>query len=356
MGPKATACSPFAVLSPYLIPAELAARKVVNLGDGFILRAIERLVGKTDPGCLFSPRVAPTATDRTRLQQCRGVILAGANQLNDQYTVWPGLSADEIRESGLRLIPFGIGLHGQPGHNDGLSPAARDVLIAVHERLAFSSWRCPHTVAWLAREIPQVAAQLLMTGCPVLYDKPLLEGAAFGRRMGRIAVTVTERGRFWDRETAVIDFVARTFPRAERWLVLHQNYSPPPSWEWLHHRLVARPGSGWNAYRKLRHHAVRRGFRIVAPPDADRCLAFYDTIDAHFGSRLHAHLLCLSRARRSWLVAVDGRAPGMAEYLQFPLCAPEGIEAELDCDFERVRHNATRTFPVMRQFVESLQP
>ena len=42
-------------------------------------------------------------------------------------------------------------------------------------------------------------------------------------------------------------------------------------------------------------------------------IAFYAGIDAHLGSRLHAHLLCLSRGIRSWLVPVDGRALGIAE-------------------------------------------
>ena len=63
-------------------------------------------------------------------------------------------------------------------------------------------------------------------------------------------------------------------------------------------------------------------------------MAFYEGMDMHIGSRLHAHLLCLSRARRSWLVPVDGRAAGMAEFLRFPLCQPGDLEENIDFDFE----------------------
>ena len=39
-----------------------------------------------------------------------------------------------------------------------------------------------------------------MTGCPVLYDEPLLNGSRFADQAGTVAVTVTERGDFWNRE------------------------------------------------------------------------------------------------------------------------------------------------------------
>ena len=346
--------SRLAVLTPYLIPDSLRGRKVVNLGDGFILRAIERLIGGFELGRSFSPRVALSAAAQAMLTQSPAVVLAGANQLSDRYTVWPGLTAEQIRHSGLRLIPFGIGLHGEPGQTDRLTAATRDVLTAMHEGIDFSSWRCPHTVAYLRSELPHLAPQLLMTGCPVVYDEPLLGGVPFGRGTRRIAVTVTERGDFWARETATIDFVARHFPRAERHLVLHQNYSLPGRLESFRYRWLPQPTSQLNEYQRLRKYAVRRGFTIVCPPDADACMDFYGQMDMHIGSRLHAHLLCLSRAKRSWLVPVDGRALGMAEFLGFPLCGPHQLESALGFDFETVRTRAREGFKVMERFVDTL--
>lgn len=346
--------SRLAVLTPYLIPESLRGRKIVNLGDGFILRAIERLVGKFSASRSFSPRVALPVAAEASLAQSPAVILAGANQLNDRYTVWPGLSAEHIRASKLRLLPFGVGLHGEPGFTDSLSDATKDVLIALHEKIEFSSWRCPHTVEYLQRQLPQLAPQILMTGCPVVYDSPLIDGEAFSNAARRIAVTVTERGDFWARETAVIDFVAQRFPRAQRTLVLHQNYSPPGRFEQLRHRWFPQAAAQLNEYQRLRQYAVQRGYEIVCPADADACMAFYEGMDMHIGSRLHAHLLCLSRARRSWLVPVDGRAAGMAEFLRFPLCQPGDLEENIDFDFEIVRAQAIQGYAIMRRFLKTL--
>lgn len=344
----------YSVLTPYIIPESMRGRKVVNIGDGFILRAIERLLGPFQPDKVFSPRVAPDEQTRAMLNQSTAVVLAGANQLNNNYTVWPGLSADAIRHSTLRLVPFGIGLHGEPGFSDVLSAETRAVLLAMHERIEYSSWRCPHTAEFLRQQLPEIAPQILMTGCPVTYDRPLLEGTPFSKGVDRIAVTITERHDFWDRETAIIDFAARQFPRAERFLVLHQNYSPPRRLESVRHRWFPYWQNGMNDYERIRLYAVQKGYRVIIPESADAAIAFYDRVDMHIGSRLHAHLLCLSRARRSALVAVDGRATGMAEFLGFPLYAPEHLEQALEFDFEVVRENARHGFSVMNTFLESL--
>ena len=79
----------------------------------------------------------------------------------------------------------------------------------------------------------------------------------------------------------------------------------------------------------LRAYARARGFQPVAPADADACIAFYDDIDVHVGTRLHAHLLFLSRNKRSFLVPVDGRSGGMAEFLGFPLPSADDAPAWL---------------------------
>ena len=129
------------VLTPYPIPEPLREHKVENLGDGFIVRAIERLVGTFAASRTFSPRIAPSPEALIVLAACPAVILAGANQLHDRYTVWPGLTAEWLRASNLRLVPFGIGLHGDPGHTAGLSDPTKAVLLALHERITFSSWR-----------------------------------------------------------------------------------------------------------------------------------------------------------------------------------------------------------------------
>ncbi len=353
MAAAAIAC-PYGVLTPYPIPKELAGRKVCNLGDGFILRAIERRLGAFAATHTFSPRVTVPAAAEATLAATPAVVLAGANQLAENWTIWPGFTAARLRASTLRLVPFGVGLHGAPGHSERLSATTKELLVAMHERIAFSSWRCPHTVALLARELPQLAPQLLMTGCPVVFDQPLLDGQPFAERANHVAVTPTERDDFFARETAIIDHAAATWPRTRRTLVLHQNWSPPTRGELLRHRFWPVAPERLDPCQRLRQYAVRRGFRIAAPDSADALLAFYRTVDVHVGTRLHAHLHCLSQAKRSWLVPVDGRAAGIAESLDFPLCQPDTLHAHRDFDFERVRARARALFPTMRRFVDSL--
>ncbi len=345
----------YSVLTPYLIPTSLQGRKVVNLGDGFILRAIERLIGRFSIQNIHSPRIALSGEIIQSLKQNRVVILAGANQLNDRYTVWPGLTAERIHLDNLRLIPFAIGLHGEKGYTDKLSDATRSVLLALHEKIEYSSWRCPRTVAYLNQQLPELSGQLIMTGCPVVYDTPLLEGRSFYSGTRKIAVTVTERHDFWARETRVIDFVAKHFPRSQRFLVLHQNYSPPQRFEHFRHRWGIGSEASLNEYQKLRKYAVCRGFRVICPKDADDCISFYRHMDFHVGSRLHAHLLFLSRAKRSMLVPVDDRALGMAEFLGFPLYAPDELAEGLEFDFNIVRERATQGYEEMKRFLKSLR-
>ena len=104
--PTATpGANPRAALTPYPIPPVLRGKKVENLGDGFILRAIERCLGRFADERVLSPRVAPDQQALARLEAARVVVLAGANQLHDRYTVWPGLTAATLRLVGRCRVP-----------------------------------------------------------------------------------------------------------------------------------------------------------------------------------------------------------------------------------------------------------
>jgi len=349
--PSPSSTKAYAALSPYLIPPALSNKKRVNYGDGIILRAIERHVGRLSPGGILSPRMPLSAHDKQKLTLSSGVILAGANQLNDNYTIWPSLTPDQLRDLPVRFIPFGVGIHGEDGRTSELSPQSREIISIIHERILFSSWRCPATVEYLRKSLPHLSEKFLMTGCPVLYDRPLLDGAPFAERIDRISVTVTERGDFLQRELSLLRHVAQALPSTTRFLTLHQNFSPPASFESLRHRLGRSPA---NQVETLRLEARRLGYKILIPRSADELIRFYKTIDAHVGSRLHAHLLCLSLAKRTALIGVDGRATGIAEHFGFPLYAPENIAEGLRENFEPIRDRARSTFPVMQKFLNSI--
>jgi hypothetical protein len=337
--------SNFSVLSPYQIPPELSASKVPNLGDGFILRAIERLVGGVDTTNVFSPRVAPSSEALAAMARCGTVLLGGANQLNDQYRIWPGFTAEGVRKSRLRFVPFGVGIHGKPDKAATMSDETKAVIEAIHERAEFSSWRCPRTIAYLGANLPALKDRFLLTGCPVIFGEPLLESSRFHDKDDVVAVTVTERGGFWERETASLRFVGRQFPRSKKILVIHQDYA----------RRTGCGGPALQPIEKLHAFAHQLGFSIVTPANIDEGAAVYDGVDIHFGSRLHAHLTVLSRNKRSYVVGVDDRARGMAELFDFPLCDPLRFESYLDFDFERVRTAAQRTYPILQKFLRSLQ-
>lgn len=334
------------------MPQALCGLKAVNIGDGFILRAIERLVGRFRADRLATSRAVPSPKMRASFLRSRGVILAGANQLNDRFSVWPTATAEEIRLKAWRFIPFAIGIHGARGQNEGLTPEARAQIELIHERIEFSSWRCPQTVEFLESAIPALRGRFLMTCCPVLFDLPLLDGTQFNDRARCVAVTATERDDFWAREIATLDFVARFFAKARRVLVLHQDFAqlrPPRRPDLL--GAVSPTDRSW---ADLRRHAQSLGFEIVVPDSADRAIRFYQEVDLHFGSRLHAHLHFLSQNKRSFLTRVDARADGISRALGFPLCEPSEFERYLTFDFENIRTRAREIYRVMRQFIESL--
>jgi Polysaccharide pyruvyl transferase len=344
------------VLTPYLLGTAFQKHKSVNLGDGIILRAMERLIGiYFRPECLISPRVPLNDESRNILSRTKAILIAGANQLNDNYTIVPGFDSRQLPALAGVIVPFALGLHGAPAYAQGMSQKTRQILRGVHERIRFSSWRCPLTLEYLAREIPEIRDQLLMTGCVVIYDEPLLNGTPFAAAVDSIAVTATERDDFWSRETATLRAVAGQFPKAARYLVVHQDYVGNWSWQDMIGSVLNRSRRKRLMPRKLRSYAQSLGFQVVVPSDADAATRFYRQIDMHFGSRLHAHLLFLSQAKRSFLTHVDDRAVGMAAAFDFPLCKPERLMDEIDFDFEIVRKAARQHFATMQHFISCMR-
>lgn len=343
-----------AVLTPYYYPFSNLRRFQRNIGDGLILKAIQRRSGPFSRDAIFSSRRAPTGGERRVIDEGQGLILAGANQLQDDFQPWPGLSPAEHRRSKLRVIPYGVGIGGKED-NSGASftDEAIEHIDILHDRIEYSSWRCPRTVAALKAVLPQRAEQFLMTGCPVALDNPLLEGSSFHEGDEVVAVTITDRRGFLPRELPMIDRIAKRYPRARKLLIIHTDFL-----FWLGPLWQQRLPLGGLAGERLsvRHHAMKLGYEIVVPKTAEEVYQLYkDTVDIHFGSRLHAHLLMLSLNKKSHLTFVDERMTGLAEAFDFPLCPPTDIDANIDFDFEIVRKAARRVHGTMLQFERSLK-
>jgi hypothetical protein len=344
-----------AALSPYKYRRTDPRQRRMNIGDGFILRAIERQIGPFRHDHVLTSRRAPFAAERQMLEKSSHVVMAGANQLQDDFKPWPGLSPEAHRHSSLRVVPFGVGLAGRVGGGGvTLTANALEHLRIIHERSEFSSWRCPRTVAILDRALPELKGRFLMTLCPVVLDRPLLQGKSFPDRDGTIAVTITDRGPFWEREVPMLQRVAQRYPKSRRLLVLHQDASPILASR-LNLDRLGLPRRWVGEKIAIRQFARELGYEVVKPRSGDEGIALYrDQVDLHFGSRLHAHLLMLSLNKKTFLITVDERMNGFSEYLGFPLCDPERIDSYVDFDFEPLRAKAQEAASVMARFVKSL--
>ena len=342
----------FTILSPYLdlLPSS-PCTKPLNIGNGFILSATMALLGASNCEFVFSERKELDFESIEKMNSTDAVILAGANMLNDNFSFTPNMDARKLELIKVPIIPIGIGINGIKRKNIRMSEPARDIMRALHERIAYSSWRCPATIDYLIDNLPEFKDRYLMTGCPVQYGDKIINGTPFPTEARRVVVTVTERGDYWEREFRTIDFVYKNFKNTERYLSLHQVLDPPS----IRRRLKrALKGGGLNALKKpssLQRYARERGFSIFVPFSVDECQGFYSTCDIHFGSRLHAHLYFLSQAKKSFLTYVDDRCVGFSKKLEFPLCDYNDFGRYMDYDFELYRSNILMTFPEMQFFV-----
>ncbi len=324
----------YALLTPYLVPREKRKKKRANAGDGLILAAIRRMLLPAKPGVILSSRAPLSDRDIRRINSTKALVLAGANQLDDHFEIAPGVSGERLRSIRVPVIPFGIGLNGRPEKNTRLTPASAAALRAIHEKILYSSWRCPRTVDYLIGQLPELSGKALMTGCPTLFDAPLLEGKPFSDAAKTVVVAPTDKGDFWERETAVIDHVARRYPQARKILSLHQDFGDQ------------------ELPRELRRYARAKGFKLFQPRSERECRRVYDRADRQIGSRLHAHLYFLGRAKPTQLVSIDGRSTGIAEAFGFPLADPRRLDDAPETDWERVRSLARAHAQTMRTFTD----
>lgn len=342
----------YSVLTPYIIPSEKRKKKKTNIGDGFILHRILQFLAPIECRHIYSSRQNLSDVDIRAINNTKALILAGTNQLTDNFTIVPGMTIRRLNEIKVPIIPFGMGISGHLEQNRRMSSITKAMLEEIHTRIPYSSWRCNRSINYLIQQVPAIQHKLLLTGCPVVYGNNLLSGVPFSERTGKIVVTVTERDDFWDREVKTLDFVADRFKASHKILSLHQVFDGPTVWSLLRAFTGRRK---IHQYKKrvsaLREYALKKGFDIFYPRDAISCMDFYNTCDLHIGSRLHAHLYFLSQAKKSFLTYVDDRCVGFAETFKFPLCNYTNFDQHMGYDFEIYRACALSYFEVMKKFI-----
>ncbi len=342
----------YSVLTPYLVPFRLQSTKKRNIGDGFILKSIKRLLHPHECSVVLTSRDEPSEEQIQQINSTKALILAGANQLTDTYSVIPKLGLRGVQKIKVPIIPFAIGIDGHEKLNRSMSRSTKTILSELHSRIKFSAWRCPMTIEYLRDNLPEFSTKYLMTGCAVAYDESILNGTPFSANLARIVVTVTERDDFWERETNTIDYVAERFERSTRVLSLHQAFDSQVRESSV--KALFGMASGRKSLRtpsQLHRYAMERGFEIYIPEDVDECQDFYRSFDLHIGSRLHAHLYFLSQAKRSFLTYVDGRMKGFAQAYGFPVCDHRNLDRYLSYDFEHYRANNLHHYHTMQMFV-----
>ncbi|QMS90668.1 polysaccharide pyruvyl transferase family protein [Nostoc edaphicum CCNP1411] len=351
----------YAVITPYIVPVEIQSKKTVNIGDGFILNNLIKLLHPAECKYLFTSRKELSENDIDKINSTKALILAGANQLNDNFTIVPGMSLGTLAKIKVPVVPFGIGIHGISKQNLGMSNTTKEILTAIHQRISFSSWRCPLTIQYLNNSLPEIVDKFLLTGCPVIYDDKILHNSRFNHQAKTVVVTVTDRQDFWDRETKTIDFVAHKYKKSRKVLSLHQDFLGIQSNlqtnqytilnTWKIKFLKKYDGTPFS----LRNYARNQGFEIFKPTSVNECLSFYNKCDLHIGSRVHAHLYFLSQAKKSFLTYVDERCVGFSKLLEFPICNYNNLSEYLNYDFEIYRQNCINYFSNMQKFVDYLQ-
>lgn len=302
----------YAIATPYIIPDFLANKKVVNIGDGFIYSAIVRFLGH-EPESVITSRQAPTEDEIRKINELDYLVLGGANQLNDGFSVFPGYQAKDLEKIKVPIIPFGIGIHGIEKENFGPKPNTVEILKEIHNRITASSWRCPLTTQYLQKHIPEISDKVMMTGCPVAYDRPILDlDRKIPLSSAIVAVTITDRGDFLNSESNILHEVKNNFPQSQLFLCLHQDMLPKVT-SVLSKSLFVKCLDSQNKFIKVRALARDLGYSIIPFSTYQQAFQFYKTCDLHIGSRLHAHLYFLSQGKPSFLFGFDRRHEGIAK-------------------------------------------
>ena len=345
----------YSLLTPYIIPKTFK-RKRVNIGDGLIVDSITYLLKEMKFEHLYSTKIPLSKDDILHLRDINYLIVAGANQINDNYNFINGTTIDDIKKISAQVIFMGVGYSGEPQLNKKMSENTKKILKLLLKDVKFFSCRCFRTVDYLVTNLPEYKDKFIMTGCPVVYGEKILSGHHFESDFvnNLVAVTITERGRNWFiREKRIIDYTCKFYSKQKKVLVLHQDFSENFM------RSVLGLMRGELPKVLIRFYAKIRGMTIVVPKNTFECKEIYRKCDIHLGSRLHAHLYCLSICKRSFLASIDGRSLGISEYLGFPIIDFGKSKAEVEkiinnFDFEICRKNVMKYYEEMKKFINYL--
>lgn len=320
----------FVVITPYLV--DPAGTKRVNVGDGFILDSALKLIGAR-PVKAISSRLPISEDDLALINSSKLVLVAGANTLKTDFQIAPNFTPQLLDRIAVPVALCGIGHFGiEAATARPLDAPSQAIVREILRRIPFASVRCDASAAYLSASVPDLAEQVLMTSCPVVFPVDGLDGG-FARkdRYDQLVVTITDRDAL-PPQLRLLELAAQTFQAERKVLALHQDYNHTSLWDF----------------------ARGLGYEVFTAPDYGAFLDLYRRTDLHVGNRLHAHLKCLSYGARSFLTPFDLRQAFFAQSLDFPLIKSIPFAEFDDYDFARVGARLRPAAARMARFTEAV--
>ena len=320
----------FVVISPYLVDPATAKR--VNVGDGFILDSALKLIGAR-PTKVLSSRLPISPDDLDLINASKLVLVAGANTLKSSFEITPNFTPDLLKRIKPPVALCGIGHFGTSEATAlPLDAPSQAIMREILRRFPYVSVRCDASAEYLVSSVPDLADQVLMTSCPVVYPVDGVD-AGFTRKetYDQFVVTLTDREALQP-QAQMLRMAAGLVNARRKVLALHQDYRNTALWDF----------------------AKSLGFEVFTGAGYPEFLDLYRQTDLHLGNRVHGHLKCLSYGVRSFLTPFDLRQVFFSRSLDFPLVTELPAAAFADYDFARVSARVRTARPRMAAFVEAV--
>ena len=230
----------------------------------------------------------------------RAVLLTGGPAYQDK--VYPNVYNLDLSRIRVPVLSYGLGWKGKLGQAPSdfrFSPEATEFVQTIHhDKTRFSSARDHLTVQMLAANGVENVA---MTGCPAWYDETkLVHDYQFNAdpRVVVFSMPAVPQAQV----PAILAKLAKTFPRAKRYLSFQAGYTST-------HSKKSAEYTRWN--RQMAVRGLLHGFKPVEfAGNFPKFEQFMSTVDFHIGYRVHSHIFCISQRKGSILIAEDSRGVG----------------------------------------------
>ena len=230
----------------------------------------------------------------------RAVLLTGGPAYQEK--VYPNVYNLDLLRIRVPVLSYGLGWKGKLGQTPSdfrFSPEATEFVQTIHhDKTRFSSARDHLTVQMLAANGVENVA---MTGCPAWYDETkLAHDYQFNAdpRLVVFSMPAVPQAQV----PAILAKLAKTFPRAKRYLSFQAGYTST-------HSKKSAEYTRWN--RQMAVRGLLHGFKPVEfAGNFPKFEQFMSTVDFHIGYRVHSHIFCISQRKGSILIAEDSRGVG----------------------------------------------